>query len=162
MDTQSDPIRPASAKDEAQVAALARKIENFLPEDFECIMQLWQDYLHGGEDPDRYHFLVFEEEGKILSFACFGHRPLTQGAYDYYWLATDPDARGRGIGGKMTNQVEAEIRKLGGYIVLIETSDSPAFQKTRSFHEANGYIRVGEIADFYAPGDGLVMYQKRL
>lgn len=162
MDTQFDPIRPAAAKDEAQIAALARKTENFLPEDVECIMQLWQDYLHGGEDPDRYHFLVFEEEGKILSLACYGHRPLTQGAYDYYWLATDPDARSRGIGGKLTNQVEAEIRKLGGYIVLIETSDSPAFQKTRSFHEANGYSRVGEIADFYAPGDGLVMYQKRL
>jgi GNAT superfamily N-acetyltransferase len=148
MDALSDPIRPAAVKDEAQIASLARKIENFLPEDFECIMQLWQDYLHGGEDPDRYHFLVFEEAGKILSLACFGHRPLTQGAYDYYWLATDPDARGMGIGGKMTNQVEAEIRKMGGYIVLIETSDSPVFQKTRRFHEANGYSRVGEIADF--------------
>ncbi len=162
MSPQSDPIRPGTAKDEAQIASLARKIENFLPEDNECIMQLWQDYLHGGEDPDRYHFLVFEEDGKILSLACYGHRPLTQGTYDFYWLATDPDSRGRGIGGKMTVQVEVEIRKLGGYILLIETSDSPAFQKTRSFYEANGYTRVGEIADFYAPGDGLVMYQKRL
>ncbi len=162
MNALSDTIRPAVTEDDTRLIGLAGRIENFYPDDLECIRQLWQDYLTGGEDPDRYHFLVFEEDGAIRGFACFGHRPLTQGAYDFYWLATDPAARGRGIGRRLMAQVEAEIRSLGGYIVLIETSDSPAFEHTRRFHESNGYARIGEVADFYAPGDGLVMYQKRL
>jgi ribosomal protein S18 acetylase RimI-like enzyme len=162
MDGQSDPIEIPSAADEAEVIGIARRIENFLPEDVECIIQLWGESLHGGVDPDRYHFLVYRDVGKIKSFACYGHRPLTRGVYDFYWLATDPETRGRGIGGKLMRRVEDEIRKLGGYIVLIETSDSPVYEKTRCFHERNGYVKVGEIADFYTPGDGLVMYQKRL
>lgn len=162
MPAHSDSIRPAAAGDEAQLLALAGRIENFLPEDVDCIRQLWHDYLSGGEDPDRYHFLVFDEGGTIRGFACYGHRPLTQGAFDFYWLATDPSARGRGIGRRLMAQVEVEIRSLGGYIVLIETSDSEAFANTRRFHESNGYSRIGAVADFYAPGDGLVMYQKRV
>ncbi len=162
MNAPSDPIRPAAAADGAELIALAGRIENFYPDDLDCIRQLWQDYLTGGEDPDRYHFWVFDAGGTIRGFACFGHRPLTQGAYDFYWLATDPITRGRGIGGRLMARVEAEIRRLGGYIVLIETSDSPAFENTRRFHESNGYVRIGEVADFYAPGDGLEMYQKRV
>ncbi|GAP14480.1 N-acetylglutamate synthase [Longilinea arvoryzae] len=162
MNAPCDSIRLAAAADEDSILGLAGRIENFQTEDVECIRQLWRDYLTGGEDPDRYHFLVFEEGGVIRAFACYGHRPLTRGAYDFYWLATDPETRGRGIGRRLMARVEAEIRGLGGYLVLIETSDSSAFENTRRFHESNGYIRIGEVADFYAPGDGLVMYQKKV
>lgn len=162
MNGKIDRIESPVAADEASVLKLAQRIENFLPGDVECIMQLWHDYLYGGEDPDRYHFLVDRENGKTLGFACYGHRPLTQGAYDFYWLATDPDLRGKGIGSRLMKRVEEEIGKLGGYLILIETSDSEAYTDTRRFHERNGYIRTAVIPDFYAPGDGLVMYHKRL
>jgi ribosomal protein S18 acetylase RimI-like enzyme len=123
---------------------------------------LWNAYRDEGEEVSGYTFLVYRDAGRILGYACFGPHPLTQGSFDLYWIAVDPKARGRGIGRALLSRVEAEVQAQAGRLLLIETSSTPAYAPTRRFYEACGYPCTATIEDFYAPGDGLVIFAKRL
>jgi hypothetical protein len=57
---------------------------------------------------------------------------------------------------------EQEIRKAKGRLALIETSSTPAYEKTRRFHLGLGYKVIARIPDFYSPGDDKIILQKRL
>jgi len=58
--------------------------------------------------------------------------------------------------------VEAEAQAQGGRLLLIETSSTPAYAPTRRFYAACGYPCEATIQDFYAPGDDLMIFAKRL
>jgi D-alanine-D-alanine ligase len=87
---------------------------------------------------------------------------LTQGTYDLYWIAVHPAARGLGIGRTLLARVEAEIQGRGGRLLLIETSDTPAYTSARRLYESSGYRREAVVHDFYAPGDSLLIFAKEL
>lgn len=50
----------------------------------------------------------------------------------------------------------------GGRLLLIETSSLPHYEPTRRFYLKHGYERSCAIADYYADGDDLVVFRKRL
>jgi ribosomal protein S18 acetylase RimI-like enzyme len=141
---------------------LAARIENFLPEDVDCVRELWQDFLHPAAQEDPYHFLVARRENRLLGFACFGHRPLTTGTYDLYWLAVDPSARQHGIGRSLLKEVEDQARSVGAYLLIVETSGLEEFSATRAFYRSCGYQLAASIPDFYRPGDALILFTRRL
>ena len=95
-------------------------------------------------------------------FACFGHAPCTEAAWDLYWIAVDRQRHGRGIGRSLLQTVEDEIRRRAGRIVLAETSSKAIYVATRAFYEHAGYVEEARIKDFYAPDDDKVVYSKRL
>ena len=74
----------------------------------------------------------------------------------------DPVAQGRGVGRALLAQVEVEVQERGGRLLLIETSDGSAYGAARRLYETCGYSREATIHDFYAPGDSLLIYAKRL
>jgi GNAT superfamily N-acetyltransferase len=148
--------------DGAAVIALAGQIEIFSTEDVDTVRELWEESLHSASDPDRYHFLVARAGETIVGFSCYGHRPLTAGAYDFYWLAVDPQQQNRGIGKQLMAATEGAIRSLGGYLVIIETSGQARFAPTRAFYEHYPCELAVRIQDFYAPGDDLFIYTRRL
>lgn len=145
-----------------EILAVASKISQFSKEDQSCIAELWQESLSSKTDPDRYHFLVAKDENRIVGFACYGHRPLTQGSYDFYWLGVEPEFQHQGIGHALMHAVEDEIKQAGGYLIMLETSSMREYDFTRDAYQKFGYQQVAEIPDFYEPGDGLVIYVKRL
>jgi hypothetical protein len=57
---------------------------------------------------------------------------------------------------------ERAIRRAKGRLTIIETSSTPAYEKTRHFHRAHGYEIVARIPDFYSAGDDKLILQKRL
>jgi len=97
-----------------------------------------------------------------LGFACYGPRPLTRGTFDLYWIAVRRTAQGRGVGRALLQRVAQEVRAMGGRMIVAETSGRPDYEPTRRFYEAHGYVREATVADFYAPGDDLVIYVQRL
>jgi ribosomal protein S18 acetylase RimI-like enzyme len=141
---------------------LVSKIEIFKPEDLACVQELWEEFLHSKNEPDRYHFIIAKEGDQLIGFACFGHRPLTEGTYDLYWLAVDPAFRHGGIGHSLLTSVEGEIQTLDGYLVVIETSSLKSFASTRTFYLACGYQQIVQIPDFYGLGDDMVVFTKKL
>jgi hypothetical protein len=59
-------------------------------------------------------------------------------------------------------QVEAEVQARGGRLLLLETSDTPAYASARRLYETSGYHLEAVVHDFWAPGDGLLIFAKNL
>ena len=57
--------------------------------------------------------------------------------------------------------VEKDVRDRGGRMLLVETSLLPHYESTRRFYFKYGYSAVAQIADYYAEGDGLIVFAKR-
>jgi D-alanine-D-alanine ligase len=107
-----------------------------------------------------YHFIFAEREGKAIGYSCFGPIACTVSSYDLYWIAVEEEARGLKLGTVILERSEEAIRKLGGTRVYVETSARPLYEPTRRFYEKCGYRQETVLADFYAPGDGKVIYVK--
>ena len=155
-------IRAPLEEEGPAIVSLAKIIKQFSQEDVCCIEDLWKESLHSDTDPDRYHFIIAKNTKQVLGFACYGHRPLTESTYDFYWLGVDPTSQKQGIGRALIEQVENEIRDKKGYLLIIETSSIEAFSTPRAIYASYGYQLVAQIPDFYKPGDGLVIYTKKL
>jgi len=87
---------------------------------------------------------------------------MTQGTFDLYWVASDPDARGHGVGRALLESMEHELRTRGGRIVRVETSATEAYGTTRGFYAALAYVEEARFRDFYQDGEDLVTLAKRL
>ena len=54
------------------------------------------------------------------------------------------------------------VRQAEGRIFLIETSSMPYYELTRRFYIKHGYEQHAAIRDFYAEGDDMVIFRKRM
>jgi ribosomal protein S18 acetylase RimI-like enzyme len=131
--------------------------------DFEVpvAVELVQEKIDLGEESD-YHFIFAEEDGRTVSYSCFGPIAATDGSYDLYWIATHNDYRGKGIGNLLISETHRVIKQMGGRIVIAETSSIEKYAPTRHFYDRIGYSKEAQINDFYTEGDGKVFYVKRL
>jgi ribosomal protein S18 acetylase RimI-like enzyme len=109
-----------------------------------------------------YHILIAEVNSTVTGYICYGPTPLTEGTWDIYWEAVARERQGQGIGSALTESAEKEITRAQGRLAIIETSSTPAYEKTRHFHLSHGYEVICRIPDFYAPGDDRLILQKRL
>jgi ribosomal protein S18 acetylase RimI-like enzyme len=116
------------------------------------------------EDPSSsgYHILVAEVDSTVTGYICYGPAPLTEGTWDIYWVAVARENQRQGIGNALMKSAEKDIMRAEGRLSIIETSSTPAYEKTRHFHLRQGYEIVARIPDFYAPGDDKLILQKRL
>jgi len=133
----------------------------FKPSEVTVAEEVIDSYL---KDPANsgYYTLVAEDDSGIVGYICYGPTPLTDGTWDLYWEAVARERRGQGIGSALMKAAEEKIRKAEGRLTLIETSSTPAYEKTRRFHLGLGYEIIARIPDFYTPGDDKLILQKRL
>jgi GNAT superfamily N-acetyltransferase len=109
-----------------------------------------------------YLILVAEVDSTVTGYICYGPTPMTEGTWDVYWEAVAPERQDRGIGSALMESAEKEIGRAKGRLAIIETSSTPAYEKTRYFYLSHGYEVICCIPDFYAPGDDKLILQKRL
>src|SRR5215208_2267151 len=113
-------IRRLAPPDRDAIAALIRSDDTFHTDEVAVALELVDGAI---ADPGRdYHVLVCEGEGRVLGYVCFGPTPMTAWTWDLYWIATDRDARGRGVASRLTHAMEQELRDQGARIVRLETS----------------------------------------
>jgi ribosomal protein S18 acetylase RimI-like enzyme len=134
----------------------------FSKEEVDCVSELWDEYLQNGSEKTGYSFIVMKEGENVLGYACFGPRALTDGTYDLYWIATDRNIKRRGVGRTLMEQSEKDVAAMGGRLLVVETSGKAEYAPTRAFYEGIGYNKEAVITDFYADGDDLVIYTKKL
>ena len=155
-------ISPASSSDKAQITDITARAGVFSQEEIDSVPVMFDEYLQYGTEGDGYHFIVYREGSQILGYAIFGYRDLTDGVYDLYWIAVDPNARRKGVGRALLTASENAIRELGGRIIIIETSGSPEYASTREFYVRTGCVNEAIIKDYYKPGDDLWIYTKKV
>jgi ribosomal protein S18 acetylase RimI-like enzyme len=115
------------------------------------------------ENQTDYHIVVAQDpEAKVHAYACWGPIPLTKGAFDLYWIATNPKSRGRGFGRALMRYVESQALKMKGRLLAAETSSQASYIDTVKFYRGLGYEEVYRIMDFYDVGDDKLTLVKRL
>jgi ribosomal protein S18 acetylase RimI-like enzyme len=154
-------IRPMIGEDKPAIMQILRATPEFKPAEVVVAEGVIDSYLH---DPSGsgYHVLVAEIGSSVVGYICYGPTPLTEGTWDMYWLAVAPKEQGRGIGKALLALAENRIREAQGRLILIETSSTPQYERTRRFHHSQGYEVACRIGDFYAAGDDKLIFQKRL
>jgi len=153
--------RSLNTHDRATLQTLITGISSFDTEDQSIALEL-VDFAIEHPDKKEYMFLLANnDDDQLVGYACFGPTPITQGTYDLYWIAVDPDWSSMGIGTRLLKAVEESIQTCQGRMLLIETSSSQNYDRTRWFYIKNGYELIETIPDFYRPGEDRVTYLKR-
>lgn len=155
-------ITPAAETDKTQIADITARAGVFSREEIDSVPAMFDEYLRYGAEASGYRFIVFREGEQVLGYAIYGCRDLTDGVYDLYWIAVDPDARRKGVGRKLLTACEEAVRAAGGRMIIAETSGTTEYEPTREFYVRTGFVNEATIRDFYKPGDDLKIFVKRL
>jgi ribosomal protein S18 acetylase RimI-like enzyme len=165
MHSDDDPgvkIRPMVADDLPAVSNLVVSAGNFNITEIDCALELVDVYLTNESQKD-YIVVIAEDSASVVqAYACWGPVPLTRGAFDLYWIATNPNSRGRGFGRALMNYAENQVLKMEGRLLAVETSSKPSYTDTVKFYRSLGYAEEYRIRDFYDVGDDKLILVKRL
>ena len=156
------PIRPFRIEDLEPLVEIVKATDVFRPEEVDVARELMEVAV---ERPDQRDYIIatyVDEQNTVRGYYCIGQTPMTESTYDLYWIAVDPGAHGQGIGKQLLRHSEEYIKAHGGTLVVAETSSQAKYEKTRLFYEHNHYTEASRIKDYYARGDGLVVYIKYL
>ncbi|NOT09112.1 MAG: GNAT family N-acetyltransferase [Gemmatimonadales bacterium] len=155
-------LRPLTALDRDRVEQITRTTGVFRLDEIAVALDVLDAALGIGRraDPD-YETLGAEVDGVLVGWICWGPTPCTLGTFDLYWIAVDPVLHGIGVGSALTREME---RRLAGRarLIVVETAGRADYATTRAFYDKQGYQVGARIADYYAPGDDLVTYTKKI
>src|SRR5262249_4767168 len=126
------------------------------------VLQGVLDEFHAGNTGPEHTAVVVEEDGRILGYAYYAPDVMTDGSWYIYWIAVDQQTRGKGVGTKLMQHIEDDVRRRKGRIMFLETSSMPHSDLTRRFYLKHGYQVNGVLKDFYSDGDDMVIFRKRL
>jgi len=161
MTTVSTIIRPTIKADRAAILALVEQTGFFRPDEVLVAQDVLDDALKAGPN-NMYASFTATLDGTPVGWICIGPTLCTLGTFDIYWIAVSGARHRKGIGRQLLEHAEESIRKAGGRLVVIETSNREQYKPTRAFYLRNGYVEEACLKDFYAPGDDKVIYLKRL
>jgi ribosomal protein S18 acetylase RimI-like enzyme len=111
-------------------------------------------------DHSDYMFIRAMQGEKIVGYCSYGKIPESTHSYDVYWIAVDPGQQRSGIGKKLLVATEERIIAMGGKRIYVETSSQPLYEPTRQFYLRCAYKIEATLEEFYAPGDGKVIFVK--
>lgn len=143
------------------VRKIVESTDFFTREERDIALELVVERLTKGEKSG-YLFLFAEGPEVVIGYSCFGPIMGTSASYDLYWLAVLADFRGAGIGKMLLALSEKAIARRGGKRIYADTASRDQYAPTRAFYLACGYREEARLIDFYAPGDGKVIYVKAL
>jgi ribosomal protein S18 acetylase RimI-like enzyme len=155
-------IQPLERDHRETVRLILQRAGNFTDEEIGVAMEIIDSYLYGGGQKDYTIYVAVDDDNLAIGFICYGKTPLTDGTYHLYWIVVDPNHQGRGVGNQLLKFMEANLSQLGARMILVETSSTDRYEKTRNFYLANGYREAARLMDYYRTGDSLIIYEKRL
>ena len=154
-------IRELARDDREEVISLLRATKNFSEPEIAIAEELIDICIEKPEQEDYYAF-VANVNGATAGFLLLGPTPATTGTYDMYWIAAHPEFQGRGIAQKLDDFAVRFVQAHGGYQLIAETSSQPGYARTRAFYLKQQYEALATVADYYQPGDDLIIFGKRV
>jgi ribosomal protein S18 acetylase RimI-like enzyme len=153
-------LRPIHFADRDRLLEIVTATGNFTPAEIGVAMEVIDDLLGGDEG---YRATVAEDiAGTVVGYECHGPTPLTQGTWDLYWIAVDPQAQGGGYGRALLRSAEQDVIAHGGRLLLIETSSQESYAATIRFYERSGYPLVARLKNYYRLGDDKLIFGREL
>lgn len=154
-------IRQTTPEDIPALIALAEGTGVFKPLEVVALREVLDDYF-AFEHEQGHRSLTYERRGRPIGFAYSAPAAMTDRTWYLYWIAVAKLSQARGIGTELLRSAEAEIRRHSGRVLLIETSSLSHYEPTRRFYLKHGYEQAAVIRDFYADGDDLIVFRKRM
>ncbi|MFB8413956.1 GNAT family N-acetyltransferase [Streptomyces albidoflavus] len=155
-------IRPAEPGDSDSIVRLAVAAEMFPPEEAPFLEAMMAEYF-GGAAGEGHRCLV-EDAGAagVQAVAYFQPKQAADRVWDLTMIAVDPGRQGSGLGTALLRRVEGELAGEGQRLLLVETSGTAQYDRTRAFYAARGYDEEARVRDYWAAGDDLVLFRKPL
>ena len=154
-------IRPALPEDTATLKQLTAGTGVFKEHEVEVLQVVMDDY-HAGDEDSQHVAIVAEDEGRIVGYAYYAPDVMTDRTWFIYWIAVAKDIQAKGVGTAIMRYLEDDVRNRHGRLLLLETTSLPHSELTRKFYKKQGYAVAGTVKDFYADGDDMVIFRKRL
>ena len=154
-------IRPTKPDEMNTVVAIAAGTGVFKPIEIEALRGVLDDY-HSEDTGPHHKAITYETSGRVHGFAYYAPTEMTDHTWHLYWIFVDKTTQAKGLGAKLMKHVEDDIRAAGGRVLVVETSSLSNYEPTRRFYLKLGYKHVATIPDFYADGDDMTVFWKRL
>jgi len=151
-------VRRIEPRDRDAIRALVEGTGAFKPHEVDVAMELVDIALANPAQDDYHPYVITEDDGTVVAYACFGKNPMTRFTFDLYWIATRADRMGKGYGRKMVAYVVEEVRRRGGRLLVIETSSKESYGDTRVFYDRIGCTLAAQLKDYYDEGDDKLIY----
>ena len=149
-------------KDIAVIEEIVASTGFFTHAEITLAVELVEERLQKGAASGYFFLFAEDQTGRVLGYACYGPAPATQSTFELHWIAVHRDAQRYGLGQELLVRTEAAIAAAGGVDVYVDTSSRALYRPTQTFYARSGYRLVAEFPDYYAPGDGRLVYVKRL
>jgi GNAT superfamily N-acetyltransferase len=154
-------IRPFRAADAPSVLALARETGLLTSAEIEDLR--WRlDYHPQRPASHRHRALVWEEPGALEGAVYYAPVAMTDRTWTLHWLLARPPFSAHGVAGWLLHEVEEDVRREQGRLLVVETSSRPAVEGLRCFYEERLFEPSAVLPDFYADGEAQVIFRKRL
>jgi ribosomal protein S18 acetylase RimI-like enzyme len=154
-------IRPTVPADTDALVELTRGTGVFKPMEVDTLREVLDDYFAVNQRHDHRCITLVDGE-RIQGFAYYAPTAMTEQAWHLYWIAVRAGEQARGLGASLLHAVEDGIRQSKGRVLFIETSSLPQYEKTRRFYLKYGYDQEAVLREYYAAGDDMVVFRKRL
>jgi D-alanine-D-alanine ligase len=150
------------ATDVSAIEEIVSSTGFFTPAEIAVAVELAEERLSKGAASGYFFIFAEDETARVLGYACYGPVPATETTFDLYWIAVHAGHQRGGLGRQLLTRAEAAVAAAGGLDVYIETSSRALYRPTQSFYGKAGYRLAAAFPDFYAPGDGKLVFVKRL
>jgi GNAT superfamily N-acetyltransferase len=154
-------IRPVAAADTPVLLALTDATGVFKKHEIQALQEVLDEY-HEANRGFGHIAVVDEREGRIVGYAYYAPASMTDRTWYLYWIAVTREIQAKGIGSGLLSYAENEIRSQNGRVLFIETSSLPHYDPTRRFYLKQGYEVTGVLHDYYADGDDMVVFRKKM
>ena len=154
-------LRPVTPADTPRLLALTAGTGVFKPHEVQALDEVLSDY-HAANHGHGHVAVLDERGGQVVGYAYSAPAAMTDRTWYLYWIAVTKDTQARGVGGGLLGHAEDDVRRRGGRVLFIETSSLPHYELTRRFYLKHHYEVTGVLRDYYADGDDMVVFRKRL
>ena len=154
-------VTPTREQERPAIAGILRRCGVFSEAEVVVALEVLDVYLYRLDQQD-YQIFTAARGGVVAGYGCFGRNTMTDGTFELYWIAVDPDQQRHGVGRSLLTLAEYEIARQNGRLIGVETSSRDAYHATRKFYHDLGYRQAAVVSDYYAVGDSKIILIKKL
>jgi ribosomal protein S18 acetylase RimI-like enzyme len=153
-------IRAITGDDRPALVEILRATDVFSADELAIALELMDAVINDPAQKDYVIFVAADEGGHAEGYICIGPTPATQGTFDLYWIAVHPQCYGKGTAACLIEAAEEYTCANGGTLMIVETSSTVKYERTRAFYIKKGYAELARIRQYYKPDDDLIIYGK--
>jgi len=153
-------IRPMRPDDADAIVKLVVAADMFSLDESEVVRGLLDQFSAGSDEG--YACLVDEQDEQLVGVACYQPKGPADRVWDLTVIAVTPELQGGGRGTTLLGRVEDDLRNRGQRLLLVDTSGTAQYDRTRDFYAKCGYTAVARVPDYWRDGDDLLVFVKRL